>query len=143
MNRKRIMNSSAHTLGIQPLHAGIAIRHADHISVVNRAALRRGRKRRDNAFDSQQLIVLGRVRAAKPIPVVEVFEFYIEHRGLHRVEPTIKPDFFVMILSHRAPVAHQPQAIGQRGIVRGNSAAVAVGTEVLAGIKTESGGGAQ
>jgi hypothetical protein len=67
-----------------------------------------------------------------------VAELDREHGGLERIQPGVDAPEHVLVPPGLAHVAQPAHALGDVGVVRHHHAAVAVGSEVLAGIEAEA-----
>ena len=86
----------------------------------------------------QSRIVCGGVAAARFVPLVEMTQLHVEHGGLNGVEPAVPSLDEMLVFLALSEIAQQPQPLCELGVVGDDRAAVAVGTEILAGIETET-----
>src|SRR5205809_798845 len=76
--------------------------------------------------------------AASLGPLAEVLELHAQHRALHRVHAVVEADFIVVIALPLAVIAQAAEAVGDGVVVRDHRAGLAVGPQVLAGIKAKA-----
>src|SRR5437870_5254568 len=79
------------------------------------------------------------LRSAPPIgaPVIETRELDLQDCGLGGDEPAVEPDLGVAVVGSSAVLTRAFAPLGDRGTVRGDRSAVAIGPEVLRRIKRE------
>src|SRR5579864_8220642 len=76
-------------------------------------------------------------------PAFEVRQFHTQHGALHAFHAIIEADFVVIIAAGRTVLAQRAGPRGESGVVGDQRAAFAVSSEVLSGIKTKAGDGAE
>jgi hypothetical protein len=77
------------------------------------------------------------------VPPGQVRQLHAQDSSLDCIHAAVPADFLVMVTSRAAVIAQIAHALRHSGIAGGDHAGIAVGAQVLSGIKTESGRRAQ
>src|ERR1035438_8304132 len=80
---------------------------------------------------------------ARLVPVINVLQLHPKHSRLHGIEAAVPADLFVVIPLAASMIAQTPNVRRQFLVIGGDASAVAIGAQVLGGIKAESCGLAQ
>src|SRR5512140_3692133 len=120
--------------GDQPVPVGHADR-VDMVDVLSVFGLHRGR---DALHSLQELAVQGGVPAPPLGPVGEVLELHAQDRPLDPVHPGVPPDQGVVILFRLPVVAQHPHLFVEFLVVGDDGPGLAIGPQVLPGVKAEA-----
>ena len=90
----------------------VPIRDPDHILIVDVAVARTSGRCDDlsGAGLGERLVIISRVPLPGPVPILEVGELHVQHRGLDFVDAEVAPDDRVVVLGLTAVHAKDPGA---------------------------------
>src|SRR5580704_1480810 len=84
------------------------------------------------------MIVVCRMLPPLLVPSFDMRQLYAQDGTLNCVHAAVPADFFVMVSSRTAVITQVPHVLSQIRVARSHEARIAIRTQVLSGIKTES-----
>src|SRR5215831_7337569 len=136
VQRERIVDTSADSPSIEGLLDRIASGHPNDIKVMNTAVGVTGAIDPLNAV--QRRIVMGSHPPPGGVPLIEPAQLHPQDGGLQRVEPAVEANLLVTIFQARATIAQQLDAFGDIAALSGYQPAIAIGAQVLPGVKAKA-----
>src|SRR5688572_24061347 len=138
MDRDRIVHAGVNPGGLELVAGGVPLPQPDGEHVVHMAAFGPLRRRAD-AGVGKQTAIAGRVRAALFRPALEIPQLHPQNRPLDAIHAVVVGLDRMLVAALFPPVPEQPYLPGERRIVGGQGAALAVGAEILAWVEAEAG----
>src|SRR5262249_1752105 len=92
----------------------------------------------DQAGSSKLLVVLCRSGATHSVPFVEMAELYIQDGSLNGIQPAIHTHKRMLILGQSPVVSQTGKPFGQFRAPRSDRSAIAVGSQILAGVERKA-----
>ena len=140
MDGDRIMNAATDAALLEIVEHAVAVGHAQGIHMIDMLAAGSLEGCAELRNVGEEIRVSGGMGSAPGVVRVQVRQFHAEHSRLDAVHPGVPSNDIMMVFPGLAMVAEHAHAIGERGIVGGDGAGFAEGTEVFAGIKAETTG---
>src|ERR1019366_4116367 len=88
----------------------------------------------------EQTLIATSPHPAHLVPVVNMLQLHPQHRSLHGIEAAVPADLFVVIPLAATVIAQTANVRRQFLVISGDATALAIGAQVLGGIKAERGG---
>ena len=130
------MNARGNAALIQEFLNGGAIFSLHDVQVKNMVAVQRNLRQHERPSGERGGVCRGMLISQR-VPPVQVPQLYAQNRGLNRIEPRVGAGDHMFVLDLLAVVAQIANFFGDGRVVGGDDSPVTVGTEILAGIKTE------